>query len=234
MIRIAICEDDQMDLNIINDMTIDLLDDLSIDYEIKTFNNASSFLNERLSFDLLFLDIEMEPVNGIDLAKKIRTYDQNIKIVFITNSTEYLQIGYKVKAERYLLKPLNKDEFNYEISTVLKEKIIDNKYIIDKQIGPFKLYLNEIVYIEFSGRKTIVHKTDGDKIYTNITINKWLEYLKSYNFSQSHKAFIINLRYVKKLEKNLVIIDENTQITLTRKFKAAFENDYYSFIGALL
>lgn len=231
MLRIAICDDDENDLEIINDYIINLLHSLSMEFNIHKFKNGFKLLETAISFDLLLLDIEMDEINGIDVARNIREFNRDIKIVFISNSQSYLRVGYSVKADGYIIKPINKIEFNYELTNILKENIIDNKFILDKRIGPYKIFLNDIIYIEFYNRKTFIHMTEN-KIATNLTLKEWNTLLEDYQFAQCHKAYIINLRYIDTIKVDSVILTSGDEITLGRKFKPEFRCKYLSSIGA--
>lgn len=230
MLRIAICDDSIEDLEIVKKMTKNLLNSLSLEYEIEVYDNGKELLKSLISFDLLLLDIEMDQMNGIDIARELRKYNDDSKIIFITNSTNYLQVGYTVKADRYLVKPLDKQEFYYELTSVLNNQIMDNKFILDKRINQYKLYLKDIIYIEFYDRKTIIHKKD-EHISTYITLKEWNTLLDKYHFSQTHKAFIVNLKYIKKITTDTIILSNNSTLPISRKFKDVFRKKYYTFIG---
>lgn len=230
MLRIAICDDSSLDLKSIKEMTLNLLYSLNLEHEILEYNNGKDLLDSPISFDLILLDIEMDNMDGITVARELRKYNNESKIIFITNSVNYLQVGYTVKAERYLVKPLDKQEFDYELTSVLKNQIIDNKFILDKRIGPYKLYLRDIIYIEFYDRKTITHK-ENEKISTYITLKEWRIWLDNHNFSQSHKAFLVNLKYIENICNDSVILTTNIELPLSRKFKDEFKRNYYIFIG---
>ncbi|MEG1313567.1 MAG: response regulator, partial [Bacilli bacterium] len=101
MLRVAICDDLLTDLENASKMVDNLLYSLNIEYEIEKYSNGRALLNSKISFDLILLDIEMDEINGIDVAREIRKYNNDSKIIFITNSTNYLQIGYTVRADRY-------------------------------------------------------------------------------------------------------------------------------------
>lgn len=173
MLRMAICDDSPSDLNRINDMLMHFLESHNIEHEVELFPNGHALLESPISYDLILLDIEMEGKNGIEIAQELRTFNTDSKIVFITNSTsiDHLQQGYKVKADRYLVKPINQQEFNFEINSVIKDQLVDNKFILDNRISPYKLYLKDIIYIEFYNRKTIIHM-NGQKISTYIALKE--------------------------------------------------------------
>lgn len=234
MLRIAICDDDNNDLQITKTMTLNLLESLSIDLILEEFKYGSELLKSIISFDLILLDIKMENMNGIDIAKQLRNRNDRAKIIFISNSTDYLQLGYSVHAERYLLKPLDKYEFNYELTSILMDKLIDNKYILDKRIGFTKLYLKDILYIEFHDRKTIVHKNSKEVLSTMISIKEWMYLLNKYKFSQNHKAYIVNLKGIKQIKNSSIILKNNEELPLSRTYKEKLKFSYFNLIEEII
>lgn len=232
MLRMAICDDSPSDLNRINDMLMHFLESHNIEHEVELFPNGHALLESPISYDLILLDIEMEGKNGIEIAQELRTFNTDSKIVFITNSTsiDHLQQGYKVKADRYLVKPINQQEFNFEINSVIKDQLVDNKFILDKRISPYKLYLKDIIYIEFYNRKTIIHMND-QKISTYIALKEWISLLEDYHFSQCHKGYIVNLSFIQHMNTEKLTLLNNEHLPLGRKYKDKLKLDYYSFIG---
>lgn len=232
MLRIAICDDSPSDLNRINDMLMHFLESHNIEHEVDLSPNGHALLESPISYDLILLDIEMEGKNGIEIAQELRTFNTDSKIVFITNSTsiDHLQEGYKVKADRYLVKPINQQEFNFEINSVIKDQLVDNKFILDKRISPYKLYLKDIIYIEFYNRKTIIHMND-QKISTYIALKEWISLLEDYHFSQCHKGYIVNLSFIQHMNTETLTLLNNEHLPLGRKYKDKLKLDYYTFIG---
>ncbi|MDD6513800.1 LytR/AlgR family response regulator transcription factor [Sharpea azabuensis] len=232
MLRMAICDDSPSDLNRINDMLMHFLESHNIEHEVELFPNGHALLESPISYDLILLDIEMEGKNGIEIAQELRTFNTDSKIVFITNSTsiDHLQQGYKVKADRYLVKPINQQEFNFEINSVIKDQLVDNKFILDKRISPYKLYLKDIIYIEFYNRKTIIHMND-QKISTYIALKEWISLLEDYHFSQCHKGYIVNLSFIQHMNTEKLTLLNNEHLPLGRKYKDKLKLDYYTFIG---
>lgn len=230
MLRIAICDDEVKDIESIKELTINLLDSLQLTYEIETFSDGFLLLDSIISFDIILLDIEMDSINGIEVARRLRVYNRDSKIIFITNSPKYMRTGYSVKADGYFLKPIDKIEFNYELTNILKEDMIDNKFLLDKRISPYKIYIHTILYIEYRDRKTIIHCKDQE-IATTLTLKEWHSLLGNYYFSQCHKAYIVNLRMIRKLNSDTIILSNNEELTLSRKYKIEFKADYFNSIG---
>ena len=108
MINIGICEDELHYRVNIKDMLGDILSTYSINYKIYEFSSGEELLsNYPKDLDILIMDIQMKIINGMDTARKIREFDQNLEIIFMTSFSEFMQEGYEVKAYRYILKPIS-------------------------------------------------------------------------------------------------------------------------------
>lgn len=228
--RIAICDDNKLELSQIYDVVKNTINKLNIPSKIDLFHNGLDILQSKISYDVLLLDIEMQNINGISLAQEIRKYNKRCIIIFISNYSVYLQDGYKVHAERYFMKPLNSLEFETEFKEIFKDYIIDSKSIFDTRIANHKIFLRDIIYIEFFHRKTVVHTTTAS-YSTTLTLKEWLNLLENCYFSQCHKGFIVNLKHVDTVFKNNVLLSNSEELLLTRTYKDSFIDDYHQYLS---
>lgn len=159
MIKIALCDDEQQCIKILEKNIIKYLKDRTMIYELHTYNSGRKLLelqDDILHYDVIFLDINMEDVDGIETAKKIRQYSEKVQIVFVTAFIDYSLEGYKVNATRYLLK----DDINFcqQVNECMDEIIARINYTVVKKEflfvgGAVELSLDNIVYIESCAHK---------------------------------------------------------------------------------
>ena len=152
--KILIFEDNEKELGTLLNYIESFCLSKNIIYTVDIYTNSKDFIENIYTYDLIFLDIEVQNENGIDIGIKIREYNDDAKIIFVTNYSKYLIDGYKAHADRYFLKPLNQEEFNIELENVLEDYIQKYSGFFDKKILKTKIYFNEILYIEFKDRKT--------------------------------------------------------------------------------
>lgn len=213
---IAICEDDIFQRKLLIDHLTNVFTYLDKSYNIKEFTSGEDLLNnypEKL--DILFLDIQMNEVNGIDVARSIRKFDSSVEIIFTTALLDYVHLGYEVRAYRYLLKPLNYDDILKHTSSCINDlmKRRDKVKIEDKS----KIYMfnvDDIIYIEVIRKEIIVYTKEDN--YTFKTSMKNIENnLITRNFFRCHKSYLINLAKVTLLKDNIVVLD-NKEIPVSR------------------
>ncbi|MGO0904339.1 LytR/AlgR family response regulator transcription factor [Clostridioides difficile] len=209
MYRIVICEDDITQMAFLRECILKSLEGVSSQIELLEFNSGEELLESALEgVDIYFLDIQMLQLTGMDVAKIIRETNDTSEIIFITSIVDYIQEGYKVRAYRYLLKPIDFESLNENIlnciSDIIKKRenfmLIENKGIINK------ILINSIMYIEVRKKVLTIHTTDG--IYnTNNSMDKIELELEKYNFFRCHKSYLINMEYIQLICKNTVVIN---------------------------
>lgn len=161
-IRIAIVEDETPHAQLLEQHIVSWGRDRNVgDISICRFDNAAAFLfdwaEER--YDMVFLDIQMPGINGMETARRIRETDKGVKLVFTTGITDYLQEGYEVEAIRYLLKPIIREKVWECLDKLLQEPASNVQLLFETQEGVVKLAEQDIEYFEARGHYTICHLT---------------------------------------------------------------------------
>lgn len=194
-----------------------------IKYEIRYCSNKDELLQNIESYDLMFLDVELGNENGIEIGKELLTKNIDCRIILTSNYSKYLIDGYKIHADRYFLKPINQEEFNIEMQSVIKRYFNNFLGIFNPKICKYKIYFKDILFIEHQNRKTYIHLLNAKVIECTYPLKYWLEKIADQPFAQSHKAFIVNLNYISGYKNNHIILYNNVLIPLSRHFKNSFE-----------
>lgn len=219
--NIVICDDEDIHRNIIIDYLSKVFS--SELYEVVEFNSGEELLeNYPKKIDILLLDVHMICMNGIETAKKIRKFDTNVKIIFITAIAGFMQQGYEVNAFRYLLKPINYNDFSKHIIQC-KNEIINNrkKYITIYEIDEGKtviISISSMLYIESQCRIILIH-TDRNVYKTRESIKNLENELKEYSFYRCHRAYLININKVNAMDKNSIFIKDDEIMVSRNKMK---------------
>lgn len=228
MLQIALCDDEQIIIEEMKKILNSYKTDRSIDLKCVLCHNGMSLLREETAFDIVFLDIDMPGINGMDVAKKLRARKDDCIIIFVTACKEMVFDAFEVKAFRYLLKPVNQkdlfkvlDEARIEINECDKKTI--SFEVTQKRI--VKLPFERILFIETLKRKTMVH-THEESFLSNNKISELEESLDPDQFFRTHASFIVNLEHVKTYSKGDVTLINDQQVLLSRlkenDFKKAF------------
>ena len=225
-LRIALCEDNPVDTELLKAL-VEIAD---TPHTLDTFLSGEVFLEnfEKEKYDLVFLDVFMGRLTGIQTAELIREIDDQVVIIFTTTSDDFTREGYRLNAYKYLIKPLQAKDIvdALELATLKRDKAQGAALTIIIDEGPVAVLISDIIYIESRNRNSLIYTKDETYI-TNLTIDALLKLLPSPRFLQSHRSFVVNLDHVDELEEDFIMDNgEIAYITVKnhRKIKRAYNN----------
>lgn len=201
--RIAVCEDNEIHCEIIMRMLNRCALDLSLSLELTPYESGKALLydvEDGTYFDIAFLDIYLKDTMGIDVAHGLRAMDYDGKLVFLTASPDFAIESYDVSASGYLLKPVNYDK----LKTVLKRLTADydpNTYQIRQRTTVTRLKHRNILYIESSNSKCMLHTVSGNVYTVYKTLNTIEQELADPSFLRCHQSFLVNMAHVRQIGK---------------------------------
>lgn len=234
MFYIALCDDNSYDLNLTSEYIRELKKDhwqIEDIYITNGFDLTEMYKNGG-RFDLIVLDMCMEPMNGIEIAHIIRQFDTEVPIIILTSSIEYAVEGYKINALRYLLKPVAKKEFLDLIQeTLLKLSRHNNEYFIfTNASGLNKISLENIYYFESNIRTIYLYSKDGIFTFTG-KISEIEKQLKTCGFVRTHKSYIVNLKYVSNIFKEIIMLENKKEILLSKHKRKEVSQQLLTYMG---
>ncbi len=189
-------------------------------FQITEYTDGDELLeNYNPDYDIILLDIEMEFVDGMTAAMKIREIDEDVLIVFITNMPQYAIKGYQVRALDYILKPLNYYSFSQTMKRALgRRQNSEKKYIVAAERGvKQKIDASEILYVEVINHDLIFHTKNGN-INAKGTMRETIKELEGLSFFQCNKGYLVNLEFVDAITGNDVRIgNELLQVSRAKK-----------------
>lgn len=226
--NIAICDDVTND----REKTAKQLNNYFVNPTVSEFTNGEELLSahETRQFDLIFLDILMPGINGIETAEKIRVFDEKTPIVFITSSEEFAVQSYRVFAFDYFIKPVSQEAMNCCLSRFTK-LIPDIRYInVEYMSIRTNVLLKNIMYLESQLRKVIFHLVDGEDIVLTGKMEDFLELTMELDFCRCHKSFIVNLNYVDSLHGEDFYLSNGNLLRISRSFSNEAKKAYFDYI----
>lgn len=219
-IKIAICDDEKEIGSQLENMLIKLLDEKVIKYEIDVFTSGKILCEEmaRTEYDLIFLDIELPVMNGVQIGTHIREVEKNdvVQIAYISSKQSYAMELFDVRPINFLVKPLDESKVEKVISAYVK--INGGKRDLFRYKKGFSIHRIEICKIKYfvrEGRKVIMHTLDGEVEFYE-SMEKIYEIVKSYRFLFIHKSYMINSRYIKKLSYDKVLMTDDDELPISQ------------------
>ncbi len=227
MINIGVVEDSQVDQEKLSKVIATYFNKNLIDYSLKVFNSANSFLSSNDIFDLLFFDIFLGgSLTGMDIARKARErLGNNLVIVFITSSMAYAIEGYSVDASAYIIKPITEEEFNLKMPRII-DKInskISDFIILTTTEEKVSVNISDIDYIEVYGHY-LTYCVNNKKYIVRQTLSDAENKLSKFGFFRINKFNIVNMRKISKLLGDDVYI-KDTVLKVARSRKQEFKKE---------
>lgn len=236
MITIAVCDDSKNMVGNMKKIMEEYREATGVELRVFTFYSGEELLAEyNCKFDILFLDIKMPGINGIQVAEKIRQKDQKVIIIFLTSLVQHALDGYKVNAANYLLKPITKNRLKIELDRwTSKLGQSEESYItVHNDNGNYKILLKSISYIETYNRNLIIH-TDQGNIICYWKLREMEDKIGQYGFVRNHSSFIVNLLYVSNIEKMEIKLTTGERIPIGKSKKKEFMTQLASYWGGIV
>lgn len=215
--NIAICEDEIIMVREVQKLIERYRQLKGMEITLSVYKSGEALLDSELEQDVIFLDISMKQLDGIQTAKKMREQDFTGIIIFLTSHTERVYEAFEVKAFRYLLKPINYtmleellDLINEELTKREEEYII----IITKQ-KTVKVTYKEVLYMESVGKNLKIHTLNKNYIMRE-KVSEFEKILMDKGFFRVHKSFLVNLEYIKEIVNDSVVLENEEIIYVSR------------------
>lgn len=225
--RIAVCDDESRELVGISSLLEEYRQEKKTGLFCETFSSAVELLAvmETTSFDLLLLDIMMPELSGMQAAHEIRSFDEIVKIVFLTASPEFAVESYVVGAYGYLLKPITRETLFPVLDKLVNEERraavgSENEYFTVKcRTGMVRVALSRLSYVEVLGKSLFFHMSNGMVYETVATLSQYEKLLLARpEFYQVHRAFLVNLWQMRELTSRDFITLNGEVVPVSRRY----------------
>lgn len=226
--EIAICDDIALMCDTIKKKLTELLLSRDIDIRIHIFTSGKELIKSDIVFDILFMDIELEQENGLDVLKEYPNRKET-RIIILTSHVEEMPNGYKVRAFRFLTKPIRQREFDEAVLEAVKDISSEKRFTASDEQGEYVIRSSEIVYAESMQRSTAV-RTNNRFVRCGIPFEKMAEELNTLQFYRPHKSYIVNLDFIECFEKQEVVMKNAERIKISRLRLKHFREYFYQYV----
>lgn len=229
--KIAVCDDNFVDRKQIAKYILQYANQFMLDFQIEMFETGIELLPafQKTAYKIIFLDIFMKGISGVETAYKIREKDSESMIVFITTSPDFRAAGFDIGAVHYLLKPLTYKMVETALNRCKRLFVENEKYIsIIANRHTARIRFRDILYAEVYGKCTIIHTRNGDlKTYT--PLSKVAALLNGGPFLVCHRCYIVNMRYISGVFEDCFKLDNDEAIPIRRQGRQAIKDEYYRY-----
>lgn len=224
--EIAICDDEA----IVRNQIQDILKSMDIHYTADVFASAEELLRTDRRYEIILLDIEMRGMNGIEAAEVLRKNGHEEYIIFLTSHAERMPEAFKVKAFRFLQKPLSEAALREVLEEAEQELLSNEKILIRTEDGVQLIRRRDILFVESMGDGSCIY-TVQENMLTGKSLKYWMSQLGTEHFCQTHKSYFVALRHVKKIGKTEIIMDERERpVPVSRRKQAEIKQVFADYI----
>lgn len=228
MLEIAVCDDTREECDLVVEYASAFFREREISIRIDTYEKGTDLLESGKEYDIFLLDVLMPGITGIETAARLEK--GNRAVVFITSSLEAAVEGYSVNAAGFILKPVDRTNFETTMERVVKQYLgAEDAWItVVHNRVPVRLKLGRIAWFENRLHRVSVTLTDGEVLFVHQKLAQLQEELSDYpEFQRCHQSYLVNLEQVEQLEDSCFRMKDGQIIPISRNFYKQSKNAYY-------
>jgi DNA-binding LytR/AlgR family response regulator len=230
--QIAICDDEKEIRELLGSKIQKICPNAIINY----YTTGKDLLSAHIIPDILFLDIQMPEIDGMETARKLRKVSKDTIIIFVTALEDYVFQAFDVGAFHYIVKPFNDEKLELILQNAIKQynentqkhnPIPKEKYIIIKNGGNhIKIFLDKIIYAEVFNRKIVIYLTDNEIEYYGKLSD--LEKLLGEDFFRPHRSYLVHFKYVVKYNASTIYMEKG-KVLMSKQNYSEFVKRYLKY-----
>lgn len=230
--KLAICDDTLEDRKVIEKHLTDYAVKTGMKFELSLFESGESLLTalKKSSYKVIFLDIYMLGLNGIDTAKEIRKFDKEVQLIFITSSPDHAISSYEVRALHYIMKPVSYTKIEKVLNLCQLEAVKAGQQIevlTGKNFSPIKP--TEIVYAEMFKKMLTIHMTYGE-IESRTSLENFEVLLGGAPFLRCHRSFVVNMDFITDVVDDAFLLNTKESVPISRPARALSIKTYNEYV----
>lgn len=237
MIKIAVCDDEEIVTSDTEERLRRISKQAGISIDIDVFFDGATLtdyiLSQKAKYDIIYMDIEMKNENGVDAARKIRQFDKEVLLIFITNYESFAKEVFEVSAFRFITKPVSDDIFEKYFTSAINE-VTRTPHFFQYQYNKvhYKLPLNDIMYFQSDRRITYINtRTDARKCYEKLNSIEQKLQQNGILFFRTHQSFLINPSYVEVYMYDSMQLRDGTILSISERRRKSVSELYCKMKG---
>ncbi|MDE7206749.1 MAG: LytTR family DNA-binding domain-containing protein [Lachnospiraceae bacterium] len=241
MLHIAICDDEKDFVTYLTELIERYAAETGEEIRITPFYDGMELIERYdTSIDLIFLDIQMRLADGLYTAERVRQFDEEVGIIFLTTLTQYGLKGYQYQAVNYIIKPIQYVRLKTELNQWLKKhaqfghsKNDSPAIVVVNDSGKYKVFLKSLRYVETFNRKLLLH-TEQENIISYKSMKEMEQELAAAGFVRCHTSYLVNLLYIKGVKKLELELITGEKLPISQPKRKAFMEQLTEYWGERL
>ncbi len=238
MIKVCVCDDDETIVNRISSIMDRISEEKNINIKKDVYYSGKALVqsmeSENIYYDLIFLDIEMDDINGIDTAKRLRLKDERTNIIYVTSYQNYAIETFAVRPYQFVVKPFPDQVIEKHFMDVYERVVSESEEYFKFKFSNvhYKLMLKDIMYFESCKRSIIVHLYDGTeyKFYDKINNVESMLSDSKFDFLRIHQSVLVNIKYIKIKRFGDVELMNGTTLLISENKRNKINHQYMKHV----
>lgn len=226
-LKAAVCDDEKVFHQELSAVIHKYTEIRNIEIYPDFYENGESLLHSKKEYDIIFLDYQMEGINGIETAEKLREANTDSVIIFISAYPAAALDAYEVKTFRFLVKPVDESKLFKALDSYLKSIDYDNLLLLNTHEGNYKIKMSEIIYLEADGKYTII-RTKNQSFRVRMNLKQLEIKLPDSKFIRCGKSFVAGFAHISNHDSSEILFDNGEKASIgvryVTKFKVGFQN----------
>lgn len=235
---VAVCDDEQTQIDILKNNLIKYSIDTDIEFYIDEYISGELLIKKYKSvkspYDIIFLDMEMPDIKGLDVAAAIRELpDRNVSIAFVTSYPEYMQDSFDVQASQYIIKPVVYEQLAKKLDIILKciNASYTNIKVISEKNGERVLYLDDVICIETEKSSRLLVTTISETFLIKAKLSDLAKELSDKDFISIHRTCLANMKYFRKFNSDSLEFTSGKIVNLSRRRQSEVKELFSKYVS---
>jgi two-component system response regulator LytT len=231
MLLIAIVDDERSDSSALKALVDTYFQQNRQAYMIHVFNGALDFIRSTENHDIVFMDIRMDKLDGLEVARIMRKINTDSVLIFVTHMAQLAIKGYEVDALGFIVKPADQGSINYVLDKAMKrlEGVSNAAFALKTSDSIVSLSTNDIIYVEVFDHNLVYHTTKGNYDIRG-RLSDVMKRLDPKRFIMCNRSYVVNLRYVSNINNDFLVVD-GTQISISKSHRKEILQHFSNFLG---
>ena len=233
MLRIAVVEDNGRDAEQLLSLLRRFAQNNNLEIDTVRFENPLLFLVDyKGDYDMVFMDIDMPMMSGMEAARSLRKIDSHVMLIFVTALARFALNGYEVDAYDFIVKPVQENFFNVKMNRALKKLAAEQrtKLLIKTGDKSIRVYTDEVIFVDIYNHVLSFH-TEHDVISTRGTMKDIQETLDSSTFAMCNKSCVVNMRHIQMIDGDEIVVTGGARLSISRPRKTEFMQQIANYYG---
>lgn len=229
--KIAICDDEKIFRERLIKALNEYTDKYGYTFSYYEYSDGCHLLSADITYDLIFMDYQMNKTNGIDVVDTLRKRNDDTTVIFISSFTDMVFKSFEVRTYRFLVKPLNINKLYEALSSFIKMYDTE-KYLIvknDKLDMSERITEDSVIYAEADNVYCKIRTANNTYVYKK-TLSSFEKMLRSDFFFRVHRTYLVNLKYISSYSETEIIMDNNEKALIAKTKYHSFQQAYFNYL----